>query len=118
MILSKKRTLDFLIVLGLVVLAVPLSIYFKANFLTSTIFFFGFPSLYLLARQKTAWKRIFSAAALFGLLFGFLLDYLAELNNAWSWAGTDQLVFSQLILGVVNVDVMIWFFLWVFFLVI
>lgn len=118
MALVRKGTFDFLVVLGTIALAVPLSIYLKANFLTSTLFFFGLPSLYLLVRQKTQWKRIFTAAVLFGLLFGFLLDYLAELNNAWSWSGTDQLVFSQRILGVVNIDVMAWFFLWVFFLVI
>ena len=110
--------IDFLIVLTMVLLAVPVSIYFNANFLTSTILFFGIPSFYLLLREKDQRKRTFTAAALFGLLFGFVLDYLAELNNAWSWAGTNQLVFPYRILGVVNIDVMIWFFLWVFFIVV
>ncbi len=115
--LSKIR-IDFIVILGIVFAAIPISFLIGANFLTSTIFFFGAPSIYLFFRQKNQWRRIFSAALLFGILYGFLLDYLAEFNNAWSWAGTEQLVFQYKILGVVSIDVMIWFFLWVFFLVI
>jgi len=113
-----SKRVDFAIVLFLVFVAVVLSFYFTTNFLTSTILFFGMPSLFLLFRQRRQLKNIFFATFLFGLLFGFFLDYLAELNNAWSWAGTDQLVFSYKILGIVNVDVMIWFFLWTFFIII
>ena len=105
-------------VLGIVIAAIPASILLEVNFLTSIILFFGLPSFYLLYRHEGEWKRIFTASSLFGIVYGFLLDYLAELNNAWSWGAEEQLVFSYKILGVVNVDVMIWFFFWIFFLVI
>jgi len=113
-----KRWKDLGVILFLELFAVVASIFFSANFLSSTLLFFGLPSIYLMVRFNGPWKRLLSATFLFGVLYGFILDYLAEFNNAWSWAGTDQLVFSYKILGVVNIDVMIWFFLWVFYLVI
>lgn len=113
-----RLKIDLLVVSLLALAAVPLSLIFQANFLVSTLLFFGVPSLYLLLRQRRQLRRIFAAAFLFGIVFGFAFDFLAEINNAWSWAGTDQLVFPYKILGVVNIDVMIWFFLWVFFAVI
>ena len=45
-----------------------------------------------------------------GILFSFCFDFIAELNKAWSWNG--GLLFGK-IFGVVQIDVMIWFFLWV-----
>jgi hypothetical protein len=116
--MSRSLRLDLTVVILLVVLAVPISLFFKTNFLTSTILFFAVPSIYLLVKQKRQLGRIFAASGIFGIIFGFAFDFLAEVNNAWSWAGTDQLVFPYKILGVVNIDVMIWFFFWVFFAVI
>ena len=113
-----SKLLDLLIVLWIVIVAIPVSFAVSANFIISTLFFFALPSLYLLARYRGPRRRLFVGAALFGLLYGFLLDYFAEFNDAWSWAGMDQLVFPSRILGVVSGDVMVWFFFWVFLLVI
>jgi hypothetical protein len=71
----------------------------------------GTPCAYLLwrGREKNVRSVLFAAVTL-GLLFGFCFDFIAEFNNAWSWNG--GLLFGK-ILGVVQIDVMIWFFLWV-----
>ena len=116
--MKTKIKLDFIVVLVMVVLAIPISFAIDAKFLTSTFLFFGIPSLYLLFRQKRQLKRIITGSILFGIFYGFLLDYVAEFNNAWAWASDEQLIFPYKIFGVVNIDVMIWFFFWVFFLII
>lgn len=113
-----KLRIDLLVVVGMVLIAIPVIIHFQVNFLTSTILFFVVPSVYLLIRRRPRnIKRILVASFLFGILFGFTFDFLAELNDAWSWSPMKGLVFPK-ILGVVPIDVMIWFFFWVFSLVV
>lgn len=51
---------------------------------------------------------------MFGIFFAFPFDFLAELNNAWSWAAKENLIFPNLIFGIVPVDVLIWYFFWMF----
>ena len=106
-----SKTKDILILLLINVFAIIVSFSFHTNFLTSTILFLGFPSLYLLYREKRYLKKIFLASISFGILFGFVFDFIAELNKAWDWNG--GLLFGK-ILGVVQIDVMVWFFLWIF----
>lgn len=105
-----SKTKDILILLLINVFAIVVSFSFHTNFLTSTILFLGFPSLYLLYREKRYFKKIFLASISFGIFFGFVFDFIAELNKAWDWNG--GLLFGK-ILGVVQIDVMVWFFLWI-----
>ena len=107
----KSKTKDILILLLINIFAIVVSFAFKTNFLTSTILFLGFPSLYLLYKEKRYFKKIFLASVSFGIFFGFVFDFIAELNKAWDWNG--GLLFGK-ILGVVQIDVMVWFFLWIF----
>ena len=114
--MSKKFQLrfDLLVVLGIIVAAIPLVVYFQVRFLTSTFFFFIIPSVYLLIRKAKRIKRILLASFLFGVLFTFPFDFLAEFNNAWRWPAKENLLFPYLIFGIVPVDVMIWYFFWTF----
>ena len=107
----KSKTRDILILVCINIFAVVVSFAFHTNFLTSTILFLGFPSLYLLYREKRYLKKILLASISFGIFFGFVFDFIAELNKAWDWNG--GLLFGK-ILGVVQIDVMVWFFLWIF----
>lgn len=115
---NKNKKIDLLVVIGMILISIPIIIYFKVNFLISTIFFFVIPSVYLLIRKPKSIKRIITASFLFGILFGFIFDFLAEFNNAWAWAGGKGLVFPNKILGIVPIDVLIWFFFWVFLIVV
>lgn len=103
------------VVLGLVLLAIPITIYGKVNFLVSSLLFFGVPSLYLIWRRPRNFKKAFIAGGILGLLLGFPFDFIAEVNNAWGWGGDFSPIWN--FLGVVSVDVMVWFFLWVFLIV-
>lgn len=107
---SKQKTRDIFFLCFINIFAIVVSFTFKTNFLTSTILFLGLPSLYLLYKEKGYLKKIFLASVSFGIFFGFVFDFIAELNKAWDWNG--NLLFGK-ILGVVQIDVMIWFFLWI-----
>jgi len=95
-----------------------LVLWLRVNFLTSTLLFFGLPSAYLLWRKPKDIKKTVAASLIFGLLFGFILDFVAEFNHAWSWPDVSGLVFSYKLLGLVPIDVMIWYVLWVFSIVV
>lgn len=47
------------------------------------------------------------------MLLAFIFDFLAEFNNAWSWAPDGQLFFPNKILGLIPVDVLIWYAFWI-----
>lgn len=115
---KEKFRIDLAIVLAMVLVTIPLVVYFKANFLISTILFFGAPSLYLIIRKPKNIKKNLAAAFLFGIIFGFFLDFMAEINNAWSWPTSNGLVFSYKLFDLVPIDVMIWYFLWIFSIVV
>lgn len=106
---SKRKDLLLLVLIN--IFAVVASFLFQTNFLTSTILFLGLPSLYLLWKEKAYLRKIFLASVAFGIFFAFVFDFIAELNKAWDWNG--GLLFGK-ILGVVQADVMVWFFLWIF----
>ena len=107
---TKQKTFDLIFLVVIDLFAVIVSFAIKANFLTSTFLFLGLPSIYLLLKETAHLKKILLASISSGLLLGFCFDFIAELNKSWSWNG--GLVFGK-ILGVVQIDVMIWFFLWV-----
>ena len=107
---SKQKIQDIISLCLINVVAVSVSFALRTNFLTSTILFLGVPSFYLLYREKKYLEKILLAAVSFGIFFGFVFDFIAELNKAWDWNGG---LFFGKILGVVQTDVIIWFFLWV-----
>ena len=104
---GRVRDLSFLILIN--IFAIVVSMTFKVNFLSSTVLFLGIPSIYLLYKEKAYLKKILLASVTFGLFFGFIFDLIAELNKAWDWSG--GLSFGK-ILGIVQIDVIVWFFLW------
>ncbi len=110
-VISKQKTQDIIWLFLINAFAIIASFVFEANFLTSTVLFLGVPSLYLLYREKIHFNKIFLASISFGIFFGFVFDFIAELNKAWDWRG--GLLFGK-VLGVVQIDVMVWFFLWIF----
>lgn len=106
-----KLIRDLLVVLGLVLIGVPIVLKFQVRPLTSSIFFFILPASYLLYLKPRRIKRILTGSFLFGILFGFVFDFLAIFNKAWS-EPVEQLIFKFKILGIVPIDHIIWFFFW------
>jgi hypothetical protein len=117
MVRIKKHTrlVDLLVITALVILAIPLTVYGKVNFLTSTLLFFGLPSTYLIWRRPRNFKKATLAGVILGLVLGFSFDFVAEFNHAWGWSAQFALPINMF--GVVSLDVMVWYFLWVFLVV-
>lgn len=110
----KKKILrtDFIVVVGMVLVFIPLVLLFNVRFLTSTFLFFGIPAVFLLIRKPKQVKRLL-ATLTGGMIFAFIVDFLAEINGAWSWAPEGQLLFPNKLFGLVPIDVLIWYFLWI-----
>ncbi len=101
----------------MVLVSIPIVIFFEVRFLTSTFLFFALPSLYLFIRKPKQYKRLISALVA-GMLVAFIVDFLAEINGAWSWAPEGQLLFTNKIFGLIPIDVLIWYFFWILLTVI
>ena len=59
------------------------------------------PIVYLGLREKKNWKKILVATVLFGAIFAFPFDFIAEYTKSWS---VINLVFPWKILGVEPID--------------
>ena len=112
----KIRT-DFLVVVGMILVFIPIILFFQVRFLTSTILFFAIPAAYLFIRKPKQLKRL-GATVLVGMIAVFIIDFLAELNGAWSWAPDGQLIFPDKLFGLIPFDVLIWYFFWIIFSVV
>lgn len=55
-------------------------------------------SIYLGVRKKKNWSKIFAGAIVFGLLFGFILEFIANVNRVWQ----EPTIFIHRVLGVVS----------------
>lgn len=110
------RMIDLLVTCGLILVAIPIIVIFQVRPLISTIYFFVLPSLYLMLRKPKNLIRTLAGSLLIGVVLGFSLDFLANVNHAWDY-GQGQLIFGR-ILGVVPVDDMIWFFFWAFIIIV
>jgi len=101
----------------MIVAFIPIILYFQVRFLTSTILFFAIPATYLFFRKPKQIKRL-GATVFVGMIGAFVIDFLAEINSAWSWAPDGQLVFTNKIFGLIPLDVLIWYFFWIVFTVV
>jgi hypothetical protein len=110
---KKKIIIDLFIVMVIPVLAATISLFFRANFLISTILFFGIPSLYLVYRGG-AFKKTFIFSLFFSTPLTFIFDYLIAKDNGWYIKNT---IFSFRIFDLVVIEQFIWTFLWVFYIV-
>lgn len=108
-LLSKKIDIIFLILSP--VFATLVSLVVKANFLTSTLLYFGIPSIYLSFRNKHAIKKSAIFSFVVGVIGGgIMFDYLSHLNNSWFVPS----IFHIRILGQVPIEDLLWGFLSVY----
>ena len=115
--MSKKVRIDFYVILGIIFLSLPIIIYFHTRPLTSALFFFLLPTIYLFWRKKKPIKEVVCGALLIGGAFGFIFDVVLSANNAWNEV-TSQLVFNYRIFGFWPADEPIWFILWALFIIV
>ena len=108
---------DFFCVLLVAFICIPTVLFFHVRYFTSTLLFFGVPASYLFIRKPTQVKKLL-AALCDAMMLLFIVDFLAEINGAWSWAPNGQLIFPNKIFGLIPIDVLIWYFFWVLFSII
>jgi hypothetical protein len=113
----RKHLTDLFAVMVFILATVPIAIQLQLTFLSTTLLFFGLPSLYLICRKPSTLSKAVPGALLFGAIWSFSVDYVGEFNHAWGWSANTAFIFPEQFFGVVSLDVMVWAFLWFFFIV-
>ncbi len=116
---SLHKYVDLLALVALSILGAWGSLVFSLDFLGSSLLFYAPPIAYLLIRKRAHMqkRRLTAMLAVFGLLYGFLFAYIANLGKAWEWPVSENLLQNVLLLGVAPVTDVIWVALWVFYIV-
>jgi hypothetical protein len=110
--MNKSKKIDFIVLIILALIVIPIVVFGQVKFLISTFLFLGLPSIYLIMRKTQNLKVIFSGVFLIGVILGFVFDFLATLNNAWI-IPDEQLLIPYRVLGFAPVDELICLVLWV-----
>lgn len=110
--LSKREQL-FIFILFLFI-APLVCLLLKLNPLGSVIVFLIIPSIYLSLLLKKNIKKAVIFSAVTGLPFIIVADYIANITKQWI---EPQTVFSFRLLGVVSVEVILWTFFLIYFMI-
>lgn len=113
--MNKSVRVDFYIVLGIILVSVPIILFFNVRPLISAIYFFIIPTIYLFLRKKKPIKELLVGSLLIGNGLGLMFNIIASANNAWVEV-SSQLVFNYRLFGFLPIDEPIWFFFWAFFI--
>lgn len=111
---KKEIKRDQIIFLIWPLVAAVISFVIKTNFFFSTILFFLVPSLYLSYKNRGMIKKslLFSGPA---LIIVIVIDYICEVTGTWF---IPYSIFGDhRFLGKITFDIMIWFYLYVYFIV-
>lgn len=114
MVKNRKFFFDAVILACFIIIATVVTVVFKTNFLTSTVLFFVFPSLYLSYRDSGIIKKSAFFSLLFTVPLTTFLDYMAVLDRSWFVPNT---VFGSRLFGVVPYEDYIWAFFFVYLIV-
>lgn len=109
--MNRSQKIDFLVLILLAMVVVPVILLFDVRFLTSTFLFLGVPCLYLLYRKTQNLKVVFSGVFFIGVILGFGFDFVQTFNRAWI-IPDEQLVIPYRIFGAAPVDELICLILW------
>lgn len=80
--MSRKK-FDFAVICILIILGAMATSIFHLKALVGAFLGLLPPSLYLILRERKNLLKIFLAVIVFGTIFGFLLEFMAEINLAW-----------------------------------
>ncbi len=102
-----KKQKDILLLILFPILAMVVSLAVKANFLVSTLLFFGPMSIYLSYRHKKAIKKTLLFSFIISILSFIVVDYIATINGAWF---VPDSVFPFRFLNILPIEDCIWGF--------
>lgn len=107
---TTPHKIDLFLVVLFPVAAAILTLVFQTNFLTTTLLFFGAPSVYLSFRRPGIVPKSLIVAML-SIPFVVIIDYLGVLNKSWYIPTT---VFGFRLLDVIVIEQFVWGYLWAF----
>ncbi len=108
---KKYKNIDIILLILFPIIATIISFAIKANFLTSTLLFFGLPSILLSYRNRRAIKKSLTFSAIFCIPLCISVDYIAVLDKAWF---VPSSVFPFRLLGILPIEDFIWGFLLIY----
>ena len=109
----KKRYDLFFIVLWPIVASL-FSFFLTLNNLFAIFLFLGIPSVYLSFKGRKYVRKVFLFALITSVPAMIAIDYIAELNGSWFFY--DDTIFPFKIFNVVTIEVVLWAFLSIFFI--
>ena len=113
--MSKRLRLDFYIILAIVLLSIPVVLFFEVRPLTASLYLFIIPTAYLFVRKRKPLMELLFGTLLIGNGLGLIFDIVATASGAW-YIPDNQLVFAYKIFGFWPIDEIIWFFFWALFI--
>lgn len=109
--MTRKLRIDFYVTLGIILVSVPIILFFEVRPLISAVFFFIIPTVYLVIRKKKPIRELLLGSLLIGSGLGLIFNIITSANRAWDELA-EQLVFNYRIFGFMPADEPIWFFFW------
>ncbi len=109
------KRIDIFLLIFFPIISVSLSLFLKTNFLTSTLLFFGLPSLWLSIRTPKQIKKTFLFALIFSIPLGIFIDYIATVDDSWFVPLT---IFPFRLFNIVPIEDLLWGFFLVYSIVI
>jgi hypothetical protein len=108
--MSKKIDIAILILLTFAVSAI--SLFFKLNFINSTLLMFGVPAVYLSFRNQRSIKKVSIFSFLISIPFTFVVDYMITKDNGWHIVSS---LFSYRIFSIIALEQFVWGFAFTFY---
>ena len=105
---------DFFILVLLAIISTTFLLTIKANFLLSTLVFFGLPSIFLSLKQPFKILKTFVFSFLMCIPFTFIFDYLIAKDRGWYIVNS---VFPWRLFDIVVIEQFIWSFLYICYIV-
>lgn len=115
--MRNKLIIDLLVISIIIGISFWLILIFELNFLTQAVLLFLAPSIYLIYRKPKSLKRTFAGTFLIGGFFYLFLVLIGNYNNSW-FIPDDAITFPYKILGIVELDYMIWGILWIMMMIV
>lgn len=112
---GEKRKLDIALLILFPILAAIASLMMKADFLVSTLLFFGPISVLLSYRNQKAIKKTLVFSMIFSVPFAIIVDYIATVSQAWY---VPETIFPSRFLNVIPIEDFIWAFMLVYSIII
>lgn len=104
---KNQYRLDALVLFVLLIISVGISLWLKANFLLSTLLFFGLPSVWLSFQKPERVKKLLLFSVLLAIPLTIIIDYIATIDQSWF---VPETIFPSRLFGVIPYEDFIWGF--------